>query len=89
MKLPHWHSYSDHIEAARTKTLRRLLETDMRIVGFTIEPDGVFIYTNSAEWCEAMNPGCGTWRADTETAAVRDFLSSVTDARKYEEEAGK
>jgi hypothetical protein len=75
MKLAHWHSYSDHIEAARTKTLRKLLETDARIVGFTIEDDGVFIYTNSDEWCSSG--GGGTWRADTETGAVRDFLGDV------------
>lgn len=72
--------YSDPIEAAKTKTLRRLIEQDERIVAFTVEPDGVFIYTNSDEWCD--DAGAGTWREDTETAVVKSFLSTVRKAEK-------
>ena len=63
---------------AKTKTLRDALK-DPRIVGVSIEADGVFIYTNSAEWCDEY--GSGTFRADTETAAVRKFKQNVRRAR--------
>lgn len=75
-KRPHWHSYSDPMSAAKTKTLRKLLETDDRIVGFTKEPDGTFIYTNSREWDDGN--GAGTFREDTETAAVKKYKERVT-----------
>lgn len=71
-------SYSDPIERARTKTLRRLVERDPRVVGFTIEGDGVFIYTNSSEWCD--DAGSGTFRGDSETDAVRRFRERVQRA---------
>lgn len=66
-------------DTPKTKTLREALN-DPRIVGLSIEADGVFIYTNSAEWCDAY--GAGTFRADTETAAVRKFKSEVRKAKR-------
>lgn len=68
-------SYSDKIETA-PKTLRRLIEKDTRIVAFTIEPDGCFIYTNTAEWDDGN--GCGTFREDTVTAAIKSYKRDVT-----------
>ena len=67
-------SYSDSIESA-PKRLRSLIEGDERIVAFTIEPDGCFIYTNSDEWCD--DDGAGTFRGDTVTDAIRDYKSNV------------
>lgn len=69
-------SYSSPMSAIRTKALRRLVESDHRIEAFTIEDDGVFIYTNTAEWDDGN--GAGTFRGDSETAAVRYFLRTVT-----------
>lgn len=80
-RLPHWHGYSDGIERAKTKTLRALLLRDARIVGFTIEPDGVFIYTDTAHWCD--DSGAGTFREDSETAAARYFLRNVQSAESH------
>ncbi len=70
-------------DTPRTKTLRDLIEREGpngtgRIVGLSIEGDGVFIYTNSWEWCD--DSGSGTFRGDSETAAVRRFRSEVQRA---------
>src|SRR5690606_5275927 len=70
-------------DTPRTKTLRDLIEREGpngtgRIVGLSIEGDGVFIYTNSAQWCD--DSGSGTFRGDSETAAVRRFRSEVRRA---------
>ena len=71
------HSYSDKLSSAPV-TLRRLIEKDERIVAFTIEPDGVFIYTNSNEWCN--DDGAGTFRADTVREAIADYKMNVRKA---------
>ncbi len=68
-------SYSNSIESA-PKRLRALIEADSRIVAFTIEPDGCFIYTNTAEWDDGN--GSGTFREDTVTAAIKAYKSNVT-----------
>jgi hypothetical protein len=67
-------SYSDRIESA-PKKLRALIEKDSRIVAFTVEADGVFIYTRSAEWCD--DSGSGTFRGDTVSEAIRRFKDCV------------
>lgn len=59
----------------KTKTLARLIESDSRLVGVSIEDDGVFLYTESTEWCD--DSGSGTFRGDTETAAKYAFLGRV------------
>lgn len=71
----------------KTKALRDLIAKEgplgtERIMGLSIEPDGVFIYTNSAEWCD--DAGSGTFRGETETAAVRRFLARVQRAFRPE-----
>lgn len=71
----HTAKFSDRLEAA-PKTLRALIEKDDRIVAFTIEPDGVFIYTDSSEWDDGE--GCGTFRGDTVTAAIKRYKANVT-----------
>lgn len=78
----HWRTYSDPLTAARTKTLRKLLYNDKRIIGFTIEPDGVFIYTDSSMWCD--DAGSGTFRGDTEAQAARNFKAWVMSRSAYE-----
>lgn len=69
-------SYSDPMSAIKTKALRNLVEKDERIVAFTSEQDGVFIYTNTAEWDDGN--GAGTFRGDTETGAVKRYKDNVT-----------
>lgn len=72
-------AYSDPIERAPV-TLRRLIERDPRIVAFTIEPGGCFIYTDAEQWCH--DEGNGTFRGDTVAAAIRFFKSEVRPAPK-------
>lgn len=51
-----------------------------RCTGMSIEPDGVFLYTDSSKWCD--DAGGGTYRGDSETAAIRRFKDQV---QPYEE----
>lgn len=61
--------------------MRRFLEKERgRVVGLSIEPDGVFIYTASKEWCD--DSGAGTFCGDSETAAIRRFYEQVRRAGK-------
>lgn len=63
-------------DTPKTQAMRNFLKKERnRVVGLSIEPDGVFIYTNSSEWSD--DAGAGTWRADSETAAIKDFYSTV------------
>ena len=60
----------------RTKTLGHLIDRDHRITDVSLEgADGVFIYTRSAEWDDGN--GSGTFRGDSETDAVRNYLDRV------------
>lgn len=62
----------------KTAAMRKFLEKEKyRIVGMTIEADGVFIYTNSHEWCD--DSGAGTFRGDSETAAIKRFYERVQE----------
>ena len=65
-------AFDTHKTAAMTAFLAR--ESD-RVTGLSIEADGVFIYTESAKWCD--DNGSGTFRADSETAAIRAFYDRV------------
>lgn len=49
-----------------------------RVTGFSREADGVFIYTDSSQWCD--DHGAGTFRGDTEAAAMRRFKAQVQRA---------
>lgn len=65
----------------KTKAMRDFLEKERhRVVGLSIEPDGVFIYTNSSEWCD--DAGAGTFRGDSETKAIRNFYDWVQPAQR-------
>lgn len=61
----------------KTKAMSRFLEKEAgRVTGLSIElPDGVFIYTDSAQWCD--DAGSGTFRGDSETDAIRVFYERV------------
>lgn len=60
----------------KTKAMRRFLEKEShRVTGLSIESDGVFIYTHSNQWCD--DSGAGTFRGDSETAAIRRFYENV------------
>lgn len=70
-------------DTPRTKAMQKFLEKEGpngtgRVVGLSIESDGVFIYTNSAEWCD--DAGSGTFREDSETAVIRRFYDVVREA---------
>ena len=63
-------------DTPRTKAMRQFLKREAgRVTGLSIEPDGVFIYTDSAQWCD--DAGAGTFRADSETAAIKRFYEMV------------
>lgn len=70
-------TYSDRLETA-PKTLQKLIREDLRIVGFSIEEDGCFIYTDSSEWCERYTGDCGTFRENSVTAAIRAYKDGVS-----------
>lgn len=62
----------------KTAMMTAFLEKEkQRIVGLSIEVDGVFIYTRSHEWCD--DAGSGTFRGDSETAAIRVFYDRVRE----------
>lgn len=62
----------------KTKAMKAFLEKEKhRVVGLSIEVDGVFIYTRSHEWCD--DHGAGTFRADSETAAIKKFYERVCE----------
>lgn len=68
--------YSDKLSRAPVR-LRKLIESDPRIVGFSIEEDGVFIYTESAKWDDGS--GSGTFRGDNATEAIRYYRENVQE----------
>lgn len=64
-------------DTPKTKAMRDFLKREAgRVVGLSIEADGVFVYTNSHEWCD--DSGAGTFRGDSETAAINRFYERVT-----------
>lgn len=66
-------------DSPKTKAMRAFLQREAaRVVGLSIEGDGVFIYTESARWCD--DSGAGTFRGDSETAAIRRFYECVRPA---------
>lgn len=67
-------------DTPRTKALAAFLKAEGpdgsgRVVGLSIEPDGVFVYTESAAWCD--DSGAGTFRGDSETGAIAAFKANV------------
>ena len=65
----------------RTKAMLNFLrkESPHRVTGLSIEPDGVFIYTNSDYWRD--DAGAGTFREDSETLAIKSFYERVEPGR--------
>jgi len=76
---PAYEESPDRYSTPKTKAMRDFLakESD-RVVGLSIEDDGVFIYTDSEQWVD--DAGAGTFRADTETAAIKLFNEVVQKA---------
>jgi hypothetical protein len=67
---------SGQFDTPRTKAMTAFLQRERgRVTGLSIESDGVFIYTDSAEWCD--DAGAGTFRGDSETQAIRHFYERV------------
>ena len=76
----HWDMTFDK---PRTKAMKNFLARERdRVVGLSIETDGVFIYTNSHEWHDGGLSG--TFRDDSETAAIKRFYERVTKASAEE-----
>lgn len=66
-------------DTPKTKAMRDFLAANRtRVVGLSIEPDGVFIYTDSSLWCD--DAGAGTFRGDTEAKAIRNFYHRIRQA---------
>lgn len=65
-------------DTPKTKAMRAFLTREAhRVTGLSIEDDGVFIYTDSTKWCD--DAGAGTFRGDSETAAIAKFYRSVQE----------
>jgi hypothetical protein len=78
-------------DTPRTRTLRKFIDHEGpngtgRVTGLSIEADGVFIYTDSSLWCD--DSGAGTFRGDSETAAIRRFYERVREAETEAAESG-
>lgn len=69
-------TYNDALATA-PRMRRRAIDCDSRIIAFTVEPDGVFLYADSAHWCDA---GLGTFRGATAREAVARFKREVRRA---------
>lgn len=72
-------------DTPQTKAMTAFLQRERgRVTGLSIEPDGVFIYTDSNEWCD--DAGAGTFRGDSETQAIRRFYDRVqrSTANRFE-----
>lgn len=68
-----------NFDTPRTKAMQRfLVKESARVVGLSIEDDGVFIYTDTSKWCD--DAGSGTFRASSETAAISRFYELVQRA---------
>lgn len=67
-------------DTPKTQAMKAFLHKEAhRVTGFSIElPDGVFIYTDSTQWCD--DSGSGTFRGDSETAAIKRFYERVQRA---------
>lgn len=62
----------------KTMAMQRFLKKERdRVVGLSIEGDGIFIYTRSSDWCD--DAGSGTFRGDSETDAIRVFYDRVRE----------
>lgn len=56
--------------------MKRFLQKESdRVVDLSLEPDGVFIYTDSDKWSDCH--GAGTFRGDTETGAIKRFYDMI------------
>jgi hypothetical protein len=67
-------------DTPKTAAMRKFIEKEGpngsgRVIGLSIELDGVFIYTRSADWDDGG--GAGTFRGDTETQAIALFRELV------------
>jgi hypothetical protein len=63
----------------KTKALRDFMKANAhRVTDLAIESDGVWIYTDPLEWCDEH--GAGTFRGDSESAAIRRFRDTVRPA---------
>ncbi len=70
----------NHFDTPQTANLERFLsmegpEGNGRVVGLSIEQNGVFIYTDSSLWCD--DSGAGTFRGDSESKAINNFYDRV------------
>lgn len=85
-KNPAWQRDSKSFSQPKTKAMEKFLEQEagVRVTGMSVEPDGVFIYTDSSQFAD--DAGAGTFRGDSETQAIRRFRRRVIDVRQGEGE---
>ena len=55
-----------------------LKKEEKRVTSYSIESDGIFIYTDSSNWCDCH--GSGTFRGDTPKEAIANFYKRVRKA---------
>jgi hypothetical protein len=70
---------SGMFDKPKTKAMQDfLVKEKSRVTGLSIEPDGVFIYTDTQHWTD--DAGAGTFRGDSETQAIKRFYAQVQKA---------
>ena len=63
----------------KTKALQAFLKANShRITNVTIDSDGVWLFTDSSHWHDGNSSG--TFRGDSEAAAIRKFNDRITKA---------
>ena len=63
----------------KTKSLQAFLKANShRVTHVIIDSDGVWLFTNSSQWHDGNNSG--TFRGDSEAAAIRKFNDRITKA---------
>lgn len=66
----------------KTQAMRNFIEKEGpngtgRLIGLSIEHDGVWLYTESHKWCD--DHGAGSFRGDSETGAIAAFKSRINE----------
>ena len=65
----------------KTKALQAFIKANShRVTRVTIDSDGVWLFTDNSKWCD--DHGSGTFRGDSEAAAMRRFNDRITKAQE-------
>ena len=69
-------SYSDPYHTLSGR-LKKLVDSDPRVIAISVEEDGVFIYTETSKWDDGN--GSGTFRGDNISEAIRWYKANVQE----------